>query len=93
MPPNQYHDVWDAIEDTPGDATKMKMRSELIAAIQNHIGRVDMEATAAAKLLELDPQKLANLIQGKISEFGLEALIDMAARLGLEIEMRITDPT
>ena len=35
--PPRYASVWDAIEDTPGEAAHMKARSELMMAISEHI--------------------------------------------------------
>ena len=37
----RFASVWDAIEDTPGEAAHMKARSELMIAISGHIAKMD----------------------------------------------------
>ena len=37
----RFASVWDAIEDTPGEAAHMKARSELMIAISEHIAKTD----------------------------------------------------
>jgi predicted XRE-type DNA-binding protein len=93
MSPKLFVNVWDAIEGTPAKAAEMKMRSELLAAIQKHLAKLDMDLAAVSKLTDVPPSDLAQLLQGKISQFGLDELIDTATKFGLKIEMSILDPT
>ena len=87
---NQRHDsVWDAIEDTPAEAENMKLRSELMMALKNHIARTQMSQEQAAKVFGVTQPRVSDLVRGKINRFGLDALVNMAAAAGLRVEMRV----
>ncbi|TDR81527.1 helix-turn-helix domain-containing protein [Paludibacterium purpuratum] len=87
----RYASVWDAIEDTPAAAENMKLRSELIMALKNHIARSEMSQAQAAKLFGVTQPRISDLMRGKIDLFGLDALVNMAAAAGLYVEMHIKE--
>lgn len=89
----QFASVWDAIEDTPEEAENMKLRSALMMALQNHITRIGLSQSQAAKLFGITQPRISDLMRGKINLFGLDALVNMAAAAGLQIEMRVLEPT
>lgn len=51
MSKQRFDSVWDAIEDTPGDAANMKARAELMRAIADYIRSKGMTQAEAAKTL------------------------------------------
>jgi predicted XRE-type DNA-binding protein len=91
MKSQQFASVWDAIEDTPEEAENMKLRSALLTALKDHITRAGMSQAQAARLLGVTQPRVSDLMRGKISLFGLDALVNMAAAAGLHIEMRILE--
>lgn len=91
MSKQRYASVWDAIEDTPEAAENMKLRSSLMTALREHINRSGMSQAQAAKLLGVTQPRVSDLMRGKISLFGLDALVNMAAAAGLHIEMRVLE--
>lgn len=84
-----FASVWDAIEDTPAEAENMKLRSTLMMALKDHIDRTGLNQSQAAKLFDVTQPRVSDLMRGKISLFGLDALVKMAASAGLHVEMRI----
>jgi predicted XRE-type DNA-binding protein len=42
MSNERFDSVWDAIEDTPEEAANMKLRSELMLALKEHIARAGL---------------------------------------------------
>lgn len=42
MRKQRFASVWDAIENTPEQAANMKLRSELMIALKDHIARAGM---------------------------------------------------
>jgi predicted XRE-type DNA-binding protein len=66
----------------------MKLRSALLTALKDHITRAGMSQAQAARLLGVTQPRVSDLMRGKISLFGLDALVNMAAAAGLHIEMR-----
>jgi len=91
MSKQRHTSVWDAIEDTPAEVESMKLRSELIMALKQHIARTEMSQVQAAKLFGVTQPRVSDLMRGKINLFGLDALVNMAAAAGLHVEMRVLE--
>lgn len=89
MSNKQFASVWDAIEQTPEDAAYMKLRSQLMIALTQHITRKELTQAQAAKIFGVTQPRISDLMRGKINVFGLEALINMASAAGLQVELRI----
>lgn len=86
---NRFNSVWDALESDPIKAENMKLRSALMIAITEHIEEMGLTQIEAAKKLHITQPRVSALTKGKIEEFRLDALINMAHRLGLHVTMRI----
>mgnify|MGYP003558979997 CR=1 FL=1 len=91
MSKQRYTSVWDAIEDTPAEAENMKLRSELMMALKQHIARAQMSQAQAARLFGVTQPRISDLMRGKVNLFGLDALVNMAATAGLHVEMRVQE--
>ncbi|MCS3504679.1 MULTISPECIES: helix-turn-helix domain-containing protein [Achromobacter] len=91
MSSQPFTSVWDAIEDTPGDAENMKLRSGLMVALKNHIARSEMSQQQAAQLLGVTQPRVSDLMRGKINLFALDALVNMATAAGLHVQMTIQE--
>ncbi len=85
----RYANVWDAIEDTPGEAAHMKARSELMMAITEHIRKNGLTQAEAAKLLGVTQPRVSDLVRGKIDLFSIDTLVQMLATAGMRVEMRL----
>lgn len=90
MKNEQFKSVWDAIEDTPEEAENMKLRSALMSALKEHITSTGLSQAQAAKLFGITQPRISDLMRGKINLFGLDALVNMVAAAGLNVEMRIS---
>ena len=91
MSNQRFASVWDAIEDTPEEAENMRLRSILMMALKNHLTGTGMSQAQAAKLLGVTQPRVSDLMRGKISLFGLDALVNMATAAGLQIELRVLE--
>ncbi len=91
MSNERFSSVWDAIENTPAEAENMKLRSALMMALKNHISRAGLSQAQAAKILGVTQPRVSDLMRGKISLFGLDALVNMATAAGLHVEMRVLE--
>ncbi|MBU2843829.1 helix-turn-helix domain-containing protein [Acidithiobacillus thiooxidans] len=91
MSEERFASVWDAIEDTREDAENMKLRSQLMMSLKNHIARSGMSQTQAAQLFGVTQPRVSDLVRGKIDLFSLDMLVNMASAAGLHIELRILD--
>lgn len=86
MTKHRYQSVWDAIEDTPGDAANMKARAELMRAITEYIRSSGMTQAEAAKALGVTQPRISNLTQGRIDMFSIETLVNMLAAAEIRLE-------
>jgi len=82
----RFSSVWDAIEDTPRQATSMRARSELMMNLTEVIRERGMTQGDAAALFGVTRPRVYELIRGKIDLFSLDTLIDMAAKAGQTCE-------
>jgi predicted XRE-type DNA-binding protein len=90
MSKERFDNIWDAIEDTPAQAENMKLRSALIMALKDHIARMGLSQSEAAKLFGVTQPRISDLMRGKIELFGLDTLVNMIGAAGLHVEMRIS---
>lgn len=91
MTEESFASVWDAIEDTREEAENMKLRSQLMISLKDHIVRNGMSQVQAAKLFRVTQPRVSDLMRGKIDVFSLDTLVNMATAAGLHIELRVLD--
>lgn len=84
-----FASVWDAIEDTAPQAKNMRLRSQLMMALKDHIASQGMTQSQAARQLGVTQPRVSDLMRGKIELFGLDTLVTMLATAGLEVELNI----
>lgn len=89
MTNDSFASVWDAIEDTPAQAENMKLRSETMIALKDHIARSGLNQSQAAKMFGVTQPRISDLVRGKIDLFSLDILVNMAATAGMHVEMRV----
>jgi predicted XRE-type DNA-binding protein len=84
-----FDSVWDALEDDPIMAENMKLRSTLLVAITKSITSSNQNQTETARLLDITQPRVSALLKGKIEDFRLDTLVNIAHRLGLHIDLKI----
>ena len=89
MTRKKFTSVWDAIENTPGQAASMKARSELMIALQEHLKKSGMTQTQAAAMLGVTQPRISDLLRGRIDLFSVESLIDMITATGLQVKLSL----
>jgi predicted XRE-type DNA-binding protein len=85
----RFASIWDAIEETPAEAEKMKLRSSLMIALKDYVETEGLTQSKAAKLFGVTQPRISDLMRGKINLFAIESLVDMAVSAGLRVEMHI----
>ena len=71
------------------EAENLKLRSGLMMRIDDFYRRSGMTQAAAAKALGMTQPRLNALLKGKIGLFSLDALVNIAARAGLNVSLVI----
>ena len=84
-----FASVWDALEDSPAEAANMRLRSDLMIALQEVVAGWGLTQAGAAQRLDVTQPRLNDLLRGRIEKFSLDALIVLAGRAGLEVRMEI----
>jgi predicted XRE-type DNA-binding protein len=85
----QFKSVWDALEDDPVRAQNLKLRSALMIEITEKLRSMGLTQAKATKILHISQPRISALLQGKISEFRLDSLVDIAHRLGLNVSIQV----
>lgn len=85
----EFESVWDAIEDSPAEAEKMRLRSAMMTALCDYIKSEGLTQKQAAKILGVTQPRISDLVRGRIDLFGIDSLVTMLALAGLRIEMHI----
>ena len=72
------------------------LKQELLKSVQSRIDRVrareGLTQAQAAEMLGMTQPRLSALVQGHLELFSLEALIEVAAKLGLSVRLNISRP-
>ena len=86
---DSYVSVWDAITDTPEEATNLRLRSELMDKITALIQSKGWTQLEAAKQCSVTQPRINELLRGRISRFSLDALVNIAAHLGQRVHVEL----
>lgn len=89
----KFDSVWDAISPTPEEAENMKVRSQLVIALNGLIKKRGLNTIQAAALLGVSQPRISELATGKIQLFSVDKLINMLAHAGMQIgTIEISEP-
>ena len=86
---DKFASVWDALEDDPIRAENLKLRSCLMIGIAERIKDQGLTQVQAARVLHITQPRVSALLKGKINDFRLDSLVDMAHRLGMHVTINI----
>ena len=85
----KYESVFDAIADTPEQALNLKLRATLIHEIRVKVAAAGWTQIETADRMEISQPRMSDLLRGKLSKFSLDFLVNLLARLGSEVELRV----
>jgi predicted XRE-type DNA-binding protein len=84
-----FASVWDALENDPVRVQNLKLRSALLMRISEELRSRGLTQILAAELLHITQSRVSALLQGKIDQFRLDSLVDIAHRLGLRVSLEV----
>jgi len=76
------------LAETPEEAANLTARGLLMIAIEQRIREEGWTQTVAAARLHVTQPRVSDLLNGKISKFSLDALVNMLAPVGLTFDVR-----
>lgn len=86
-----YATVWDAIAATPEESANLKIRADLMIALNDFIEAQGWTQVEAARRFGVSQPRISDLKRGKISLFSVDMLIELATTAGLKIEMKVSE--
>jgi predicted XRE-type DNA-binding protein len=93
-PSQVFGSVFDALADTPQEAANMRARAQLVRQITSAIKERGWTQAAAATHCGVTQPRINDLLNGRVSRFSLDALVNIASALGeVNVELRETETT
>ena len=89
MRAKKFNNVWDALENTRDAAANMKVRAELMLALQEQVKNKTGTQGEKAEQLGITQPRLNDLLRGRIDKFSLDALVNLAGLAGLRVDLRV----
>ena len=84
-----FKSVWDAISDTPYEAANMRVKSELMSQITSFIKTQQWTQTESAQQCSITQPRMNDLLRGRIANFSIDALVNIATALGLRVHIEV----
>ena len=84
-----FNNAWDAIRDTPEEAANLTARSDLTVQIEKIVKAEGWTLKEAAERCGVSQPRMNELLRGRIENFSLDALVNMAAALGRKVRVEI----
>lgn len=72
---------------SPAEAEHLRVRAELMLALERVIRRRRLTQARAAKLLGVSQPRVSDLVRGRFHRFSIDALVDMLARAGVKVRI------
>jgi predicted XRE-type DNA-binding protein len=86
----RFASVFDALADTPQEAANLRARAQLARQINDAIRDKGWTQAAAAAHCGVTQPRINDLINGRISRFSLDALVNIASAIGeVNVELEL----
>lgn len=72
----------------PGEAANLKVRAKLMRRLAAYVEGEELSQTDAAERLGTGQPRVSELLDGQIDRFTIDALLNMCAAAGIEVEIR-----
>lgn len=86
---SRYMNVWDALEADPVQARNFALKSALMIDINGCCSNRAISTAGVMDRLCIDASQVGDLKNGRVDNFSLDDLVDMAHRLDLKVSMEI----
>lgn len=74
---------------SPREAEHLRVRAELMVALERLIARRRLTQAKAATLFGVSQPRVNDLVRGRLHRFSIDALVDMLARAGVRVHFTI----
>ena len=73
------------------EAASLNLRCSLMDALEDILKKRRLTQAEAAKLLGVSQPRVSNLVRGRIDLFSIDALVEMLARAGIRVNVRLSN--
>lgn len=87
-----HGDVLDDLGLSHAEALEAEIKADLWRDLVLHIGKLELPQKQIAQRLGIHQPDVSNLLNGKLSKFGVGTLIQFAVRMELGVTVKITAP-
>ncbi len=87
--PGPYRSVFDDIARSAEEAENLKIRAQLLDSLIDYVEQRGLSQTEAAARFGTTQPRVSYLLNGKISKFTIDALINMHAHAGIPVRVEI----
>lgn len=84
-----FNNIWDALIDDPIEKESIKIKSDLMIAIELYIKKNKLTQAQAAKLMQVTQPRISNLVNGVMDKFTIDSLVEMLARVGETVRVEV----
>jgi len=89
MKKQTFESVWDALEETAEASANMRVRADLMIEVQRYVNESGLTQLQAAKQLGVTQPRLNDVLRGRIDKFSVDALVNMLARVGKQVSIKV----
>jgi predicted XRE-type DNA-binding protein len=89
MKKQTFESVWDALEESTEASASMQVRAALMIEVQRYVNEGELTQIQAAKRLGITQPRLNDLLRGKIDKFSVDALVNMLAKAGKRVSVKV----
>jgi len=72
---------------SPVEAEHLRVRAELMVALERWITRHRLTQAKAARRLRVSQPRVNDLVRGRLHRFSIDALVEMLARAGIRVRV------
>jgi len=85
----KYESAFDALAESPSEALNLKLRARLMHEIRDRMSANNWTQAETANHLGISQPRVSDLVNGKISRFSLDSLVNMLAALGGDVQLEV----
>ena len=87
--PRRFTNAFDAVGFEPLEAEHLRIRGDLMIAVERLIAERGLTQAAAAKLLHVTQPRISDLMRGKLERFSIDTLVEMLGRAGADVSVKV----
>lgn len=89
MKARRHENAFELVGFPPAEAEHLRIRADLMLALERLINAKRLTQAQAAKLLHVTQPRISDLMRGKIDRFSIDTLVDMLTTAGAAVTVKV----